>query len=103
GYVTAARTPPEQKFGLVFLDCTLTGKGAPAYLGRPWQWDRGRKAATVFIRTTMGPHIRPEGWNPWDRPNNPNVNPGDTARYAEYASVEADGGSLDVSQRVAWS
>ena len=80
GYVTAARTKPEQKYGYVFLDCTLSGEGAPAYLGRPWQWDRGRKAAVAFIRTKMGPHIRPEGWNQWDRPKNPNTDPASNTR-----------------------
>ena len=58
--MSAARTEPSQKYGFVFLDCTLTGDGdAQAYLGRPWQWDRGRKAAVAFVRTKMGPHIRP--------------------------------------------
>jgi len=103
GYVTAARTPPEQKYGFVFLDCTLTGEGAPAYLGRPWQWDRGRKAMVAFVRTKMGPHIRPEGWNQWDRPNSPNTQPAQNTRYFEFASTDLDGNPLDVSQRVAWS
>jgi pectinesterase len=103
GYITAARTRPEQQFGFVFLDCTLTGEGAPAYLGRPWQWDRGRNAAVSFVRTKIGPHIRPEGWNQWDRPNNPNTQPAKTARYSEYGSVDADGKPIDVSTRVPWS
>src|SRR3954468_8940436 len=37
GYVTAASTPKEKPFGYVFLDCTLTGEGKRAYLGRPWR------------------------------------------------------------------
>jgi pectinesterase len=103
GYVTAARTSPDQRYGFVFLDCTLTGQGAPAYLGRPWQWDRGRKANVVFIRTRMGNHIRKEGWNPWDRPNNANTKPAETSRYYEFGSIDAAGNPLDVSGRVPWS
>jgi pectinesterase len=103
GYVTAARTPPEQPFGFVFLDCTLTGEGAPAWLGRPWQWDRGRKASVTFIRTKMGPHVRPPGWDPWNRQDNPNTRPAETTRYAEFASKDLEGRPLDVSQRVPWS
>jgi len=103
GYITAARTPPDQPFGYVFLDCTLIGEGQPAYLGRPWQWDRGRKAAVAFIHCRMGPHIRPEGWNQWDRPNNPNTQPANTARYFEFDSTDLDDHPLDVSHRVPWS
>src|SRR4051812_16535713 len=103
GYVTAARTAPEQKFGYVFLDCTLTGEGVPAFLGRPWQWDRGRKPSVTFIRTKMGPHIKPEGWNPWNLKDKPNEHPEENTRYAEFASSDLDGKPLDVSSRVPWS
>jgi pectinesterase len=100
GYVTAANTPPDQAFGFVFLDCRLTGEGVPTYLGRPWQWDRGSKSAVAFIRCEIGPHIRPEGWNQWDRPNNPNTNPAENTRYFEY---KCTGPGADRSKRVAWS
>ena len=36
----------EKPFGYVFLDCTLTGTGAKAYLGRPWR----PHGAVAFIR-----------------------------------------------------
>jgi pectinesterase len=100
GWVTAANTPPQQPFGFAFLDCELTGEGAPAYLGRPWQWDRGSSAAVAFLRCRIGPHIRPEGWDPWDRPNNPNLTPDQNTRYFEYACT---GPGADRSARVAWS
>jgi pectinesterase len=104
GYVTAARTMPDQPFGFVFLDCAVASDGPqPAYLGRPWQWDRGRNAMVAFIRTRMGPYIRAEGWNKWDRPNNPNTDPGKTCRYREFASVDFEGRPIDVSKRVEWS
>jgi pectinesterase len=101
GWVTAARTLPEQKFGFVFLDCDLIGEGAPAFLGRPWQYDRGRMAAVAFIRCKMGPHVRPEGWHPWHADRN--LEPGKTSRYSEFESRDADGKPLDVSKRVTWS
>lgn len=102
GYITAARTFPEDAYGYVFLDCVLKGEGKPAYLGRPWQWDRGRKAAVMFIRTKMGPHIRPEGWNPWDLKDKKNEKPGEVTRYYEYGSMDLKGKALDVSKRVDW-
>jgi pectinesterase len=103
GYVTAARTKPNLRFGYVFLDCTLTGDSTPTFLGRPWQWDRGSKAAVAFIRCKMGQHIRPEGWNPWDLKDKPNTSPADNTRYSEFGSMDLYGHPLDVSRRVAWS
>ena len=92
-YVTAASTPPGEPFGFVFLDCVLTA--APGvervYLGRPWR-DHAR---TVFVRTEMGPHVRPEGWHNWDRPEAEA-----TAFYAEYGSTGAGAGRR---RRVAWA
>ncbi|WP_069658584.1 pectinesterase family protein [Arcticibacter eurypsychrophilus] len=96
-YITAAATRPDQKFGYVFFDCTLTADPGVkvVYLGRPWR----PFAKTVFIRTEMGSHIIPEGWNPWK---------GDvmfpdkekTAYYGEYASK---GPGALTAQRVEWS
>jgi pectinesterase len=103
GYVTAARTTPGQKFGYVFIDCTLTGEGDTAFLGRPWQWDRGSNAAVAFIRCRMGPHIKPEGWNPWDLKDKKNETPQAVTRYVEHGSMDLEGKSLDVSGRVTWS
>lgn len=100
GYITAANTPPEQPFGFVFLDCVLTGEGAPAYLGRPWQWDRGSKAAVAFLRCEMGSHVKPEGWNRWDRPENPNLRPAENTRYYEYRCT---GPGSARAGRVEWS
>jgi pectinesterase len=103
GYVTAARTKPELPFGYVFLDCTLTGDETPTFLGRPWQWDRGSKAAVAFIRCKIGPHIRAEGWNKWDLKDKPNLNPVDNTRYSEFGSMTLDGKPLDISSRADWS
>jgi pectinesterase len=92
-YITAASTPKEEPFGLVFLDCRLTA--APdveeVYLGRPWR----KYAQTVFLRSEMGAHIRPEGWNNWSKPEAEQ-----TAFYAEY---DNSGPGADRSGRVAWA
>ena len=96
-YITAAATSPGQKYGYVFFDCTLLASpdARKVYLGRPWR----PYAKTVFIRTTMGDHIVPEGWHHW---------PGDTmfpnkektAYYAEYKSTGAGG---KAQKRIPWS
>lgn len=108
GFITAARTLPQSSFGFVFLDCTITGDATgdpkPSFLGRPWQWDRGSRAAVAFIRCRMDPaRIRPEGWDPWHRPNQPNQQPGAVTRFHEFASTDLEGRPLDVSRRVSWS
>ncbi len=91
GYVTAASTPQGRPFGYVFLDCTLTGEGARAYLGRPWR----PHAAVAYIRCRIGDHIAPAGWDNWRNPENEK-----TARYAEYRCT---GPGAERSKRVAWS
>ncbi len=96
-YITAAATSPGQQYGYVFFDCKLTAAAEvkKVFLGRPWR----PYAKTVFIRTAMGNHITPEGWNPW---------PGDgmfpnkekTAFYAEY---ESTGEGSSPAKRVTWA
>jgi pectinesterase len=96
-YITAASTRPIHEFGYVFFDCKLIADTAvhKEFLGRPWR----PYAKTVFIRTEMGAHILPQGWNPW---------PGDkmfpdkekTAYYAEYGST---GPGANPKSRVGWS
>ena len=51
----------------------------------------------------MGPHIRAEGWNPWDLPTKKNEQPETVTRYREFGSMDLNGAVLDVSKRVAWS
>jgi pectinesterase len=91
GYVTAASTPQDQPFGYLFINCKLTGEGEPAYLGRPWR----PFGAVAFVRCEIGPHIRPEGWHNWGKPDNEK-----TARYAEYHNT---GPGADRSRRAPWS
>ncbi len=112
GHVTAANTPQDHPFGLVFLGCRLTADPAPwvdpatgqapagrrldamADLGRPWR----PYACVTYLNCRMGEHIAPTGWNNWGNPENEK-----TARYAEFNSMTLDGGPLDVSKRFAWA
>jgi pectinesterase len=91
-YITAASTWPRQPFGLVFLNCKLTAapEATKVYLGRPWR----PHARTVFLRTEMGAHIRPEGWENWGKASNEA-----TAYYAEFGST---GPGASSQGRVKW-
>jgi pectinesterase len=95
-FITAASTTPRQKFGFVFFDCQLAADSgvSKVYLGRPWR----PHARTVFIRTKMGNHILPQGWDPW-------INPAkvDNTRTAFYAEFKSSGAGANSSERVKWS
>lgn len=95
GYLTAASTLQDVKYGYVFNRCRLTA--APGVekvmLGRPWR----PYAHTVFIDCTMGSHIAPEGWHNWG------VEKEKTAFYAESGSIDEKGKPVDTSHRVAWA
>lgn len=92
-YITAAATTPRQTFGFVFLDCRLIADTAAkkVFLGRPWR----PYARTIYIRTEMGGHIVPAGWDNWRNPENEK-----TAFYAEYRCT---GPGAAAGGRVAWS
>jgi pectinesterase len=93
GYITAASTPRDQKYGYVFSHCRITGE-SPAVntdLGRPWR-DYG---AVIFLDTEMAGNIRPAGWNNWSQPAREK-----TARYAEYGST---GPGANPQARVSWA
>jgi pectinesterase len=92
GYVTAASTVEGQKYGLVFINCKITGDAPNAsfYLGRPWR----PFAKTVFLNCYLDKQIRPEGWHNWDKPLAEK-----TSYYAEYKS-HGPGANGD---RVAWA
>lgn len=93
GYITAAATLPETKYGYVFRNCTITGS-APEhsfYLGRPWR----PYAKTVFLNCQLGKQIKPEGWHNWDKPEAEK-----TTFYAEYNST---GPGANPKARVKWA
>lgn len=92
-YITAASTPADQPYGYIFSHCTLLA--APdvtqVFLGRPWR----PHAYTLFIYSTLGKHIRPEGWHNWNKTDNEK-----TARYAEYRN-QGEGSAY--TRRVNWA
>lgn len=81
GLYTAANTPEQSPYGLVFHNCKLTGECAPgqAYLGRPWR----AFARTVFLHCEMDEHVSPQGFQDWQ--GGAPV----TERYAEYGTTGA--------------
>lgn len=81
GLYTAANTPEEQPYGLVFHNCRLTGEcqEGQAYLGRPWR----KFSRTVFLNCEMDAHVAPLGFNDWDELKRV------TERYAEFGTVGA--------------
>jgi pectinesterase len=92
GYITAASTPKDQLYGLVFADCQITGAdGVKAYLGRPWR----EFARTIFLRTEMSVTVRAEGWHSWNKPAAEK-----TTFYAEFGST---GPGASPATRVSWA
>ena len=81
GYYTAANTPEQSPYGMVFHRCRLTGECEPgqAYLGRPWR----AFARTVFLHCEMDEHVSPEGFQDWK--GGAPV----TERYGEYSTTGA--------------
>ena len=92
-YITAASTPKDKKFGMVFLNCELTAAVdvSKVLLGRPWR-DYARVA---FLHCQMGAHILPQGWANWS-----GTNRSKTACYVEYQNTGK--GALN-EKRVPWS
>jgi pectinesterase len=93
GYITAASTPAEQRYGFVFARGRITG-AAPdvrTYLGRPWR----DFAQVLWLETEMSEVVRPVGWHNWDRPEREK-----TSRYREYGST---GPGANARTRVSWS
>lgn len=91
GYVTAASTPVDQPYGLVFSGGRVTGaEGVRTYLGRPWR----DHAMTVFMRTELGEAVRAEGWHNWNKSHAEA-----TVRYAEYHNT---GPGATTAERPAW-
>ena len=92
GYVTAASTREGQRFGFVFVDCTLSGKDGmkKSELGRPWR----PYAQTVFIGCRFDDVLKPEGWSNWRKPENEK-----TAWYGEFGCT---GPGAESAARPAW-
>jgi pectinesterase len=93
GYITAASTPKEQPYGLIFSRCKISGANPEVrtFLGRPWR----QYAMTVFLDCEMSDVVLPEGWHNWKQPEREQ-----TARYAEHANT---GSGADAAKRVPWA
>ncbi|WP_114790029.1 pectinesterase family protein [Niabella yanshanensis] len=91
-YITAANTPKDAAYGMVFIKCAITGEnGVSYYLGRPW----GDFAKTVFIQSKLPAFIRPEGWHNWGRPS--------AEQTVHYAEFNNSGAGAATGKRVGWS
>ena len=93
GYLTAASTPDNVPYGLVFRRGRISSAkpAVKVYLGRPWR----AFSAVTFIETEMSMAIRPEGWHNWNFPEREK-----TVRYAEFGST---GPGANESSRVKWA
>jgi pectinesterase len=93
GYITAASTPSDQPFGLVFNRNTISGEApdVKTYLGRPWR----DFAQVTFLNTDMTAVVRPVGWNNWSNPDREK-----TSRYSEFGST---GSGANQTERAAWA
>jgi pectinesterase len=92
GYITAASTPADQPYGLVFNGNTISGDpDVKTYLGRPWR----DFAQVTFLHTEMSDVVRPAGWNNWNNPDREK-----TSRYSEFGST---GPGANQSERTAWA
>lgn len=94
GYIGAeSRTTPDGAGGFVFYRSKLTADDGVTgvFLGRPWRV----YSRLVYIDCWMDRHIRPEGWNNWNKPDAEK-----TAWYAEFGS-EGPGGKPDA--RATWA
>lgn len=113
GWITAASTSRTTANGFIFLDCSLvpghdrnpssddnTAAGpATVYLGRPWGWwDPAKMPSVILIRTKMGSHIIPAGWDPWNNPGVPGANNNadrdPLTRFSEFGSMDLNGNPL---------
>jgi pectinesterase len=93
GYITAASTPSDQRYGLVFNRNTISGEpgDVKTYLGRPWR----DFAQVTFLNTEMSGVVRPAGWNNWNNPDREK-----TSRYSEFGS---SGPGASPTERAAWA
>lgn len=82
-------------YGFIFRNCTLTSDSTvQVYLGRPW----AGTSSSIFFSCKME-NVKSEGWSVWSSSSTNQL----TAFFAENNSMDMDGDSLDVSQRVSWS
>ena len=93
GFITAASTPQNVKYGYVFKNCRIKGNAPNQsfYLGRPWR----PYARVAYLNCELGTQIIPGGWDFWRNEANKS-----TAYYAEYNNK---GAGFKPAERVLWS
>ncbi|TKY68433.1 putative pectinesterase/pectinesterase inhibitor 24 [Spatholobus suberectus] len=88
------KTDPNMNTGISIQNCNITPSGdlssVQTYLGRPWK----NYSTTVFMQSTLGSFINPNGWLPWVGNSAP-----DTIFYAEFQNV---GPGASTKNRVKW-
>ena len=97
GYITAADTPQNQKYGYVFMNCNLASSNIyngdlSVYLGRSWR----PYSDVAYLNCKMGSQIALVGWKTMHSPDDVK-----TVRYSEYHSVSdtSPATSIDTSKR----
>lgn len=93
GYITAASTPKENKYGYVFINCKFMSDAKPhsVYLGRPWR----DYAKTAFINCFMDEHIILEGFHDWNKTH--------AQELVEYVEYNNYGTGVVTDKRVKWA
>lgn len=92
-YISAASTPADHDYGLVFDQCRFTASSDinQVMLGRTWR----PHARTVIVNSWLGEHIDRAGWDDWNTPAN--------RQTAFYAEGNNQGPGANGIERVAWS
>ncbi len=65
GCISAPSTPAATTYGLIFLNCNVTGPSTGVWLGRPWHPSSAAnyiKSNAVYINCYLGSHIATNGW-----------------------------------------
>lgn len=97
-FIAATSTASVKKLNLefIFRNCSLTANNnvmnSSYSLGRPWNVDCG----AYYLNCKMGPHIKPAGWATMDGNET-------SASFGEYNSMDLEGNTLNVANRVSWS
>ncbi|XP_014523121.1 putative pectinesterase/pectinesterase inhibitor 24 [Vigna radiata var. radiata] len=88
------KTDPNMNTGISIQNCSISPFGdlssVRTYLGRPWK----NYSTTVFMQSSLGSFINPNGWLPWVGNSAP-----DTIFYAEFQNV---GPGASTKNRVKW-
>jgi pectinesterase len=62
GSITAPSTSASSAYGIVFMNCTVSGAGT-SYLGRPWHPNGNESSACTYFKCSLGSNILAAGWN----------------------------------------